>query len=505
MTLARDPNIADDSFKTWKWFGYENVTAVDTGASSMTFADTTAAIRWQAALGKGADMWLHGYFKFDWRDTFVRVSDITPSKTKAEAFTLHVDPTTPPAYNLTKGCRFYALNALEFLDSPGEYFINHTSGEMFFWPPNTGQTETYDGGNAGPKLSADVLVSVLPNVITSTGADHNRFEDLIISVSRGTVVDLHGDGAVLRNNTISNGGGSCAVVDGNEGLVQGCTVFGCGGSGIHLTAGDIHTLEHGNTSAVLNDVSGYSRICRTYQPAIEFQGVGMYVANNTLTDGPHCAISGGGNDNLFEFNRISHMSYECTDTGAFYVGRSWAQRGNVARYNHFDTIRPTERLAQKSCSQNAFYLDDQMSGWEFYGNTIVNSSTGVLLGGGRDNKIYDNYFLNNDIDIAFDDRGLTWQAKSCKKDCDPKLGTSCFAAVLESLNYTQPPYSAHYLGADLAHIFDADQHPCTPVRNIIKGNRWCHTSSAGGGKFVTQTDSAIQKWFSTISNNSEAC
>ena len=55
---------------------------------------------------------------------------------------------------------------------------------------------------------------------------------------------------------------------------------------------------------------------------------------------------------LFEHNRISKVCYECTDTGAFYVGRSWSQRGNIARYNTFDTIRPTERLAQKSCSQN---------------------------------------------------------------------------------------------------------------------------------------------------------
>ena len=55
------------------------------------------------------------------------------------------------------------------------------------------------------------------------------------------------------------------------------------------------------------------------------------------------------------------------------------------RYNTFDTIRATERLAQESCSQNAFYLDDQMSGWEFYGNTIINATTGVLLGGGRRN------------------------------------------------------------------------------------------------------------------------
>ena len=56
-------------------------------------------------------------------------------------------------------------------------------------------------------------------------------------------------------------------------------------------------------------------------------------------------------------NSIHHASYECTDTGAFYIGRSWSQRGNVVRYNLFDTVRPTEKLAQASCSQNAFYLD----------------------------------------------------------------------------------------------------------------------------------------------------
>eukprot|EP01043_Picozoa_sp_COSAG02_P000046 COSAG02_NODE_1_length_108762_cov_456.708287_46_plen_93_part_00 len=56
---------------------------------------------------------------------------------------------------------------------------------------------------------------------------------------------------------------------------------------------------------------------------------------------------------------LRHICYETVDTGAFYIGRSWAQRGNTVRFNTFDTVRATERLAQKSCSQNAFYLDDR--------------------------------------------------------------------------------------------------------------------------------------------------
>ena len=90
---------------------------------------------------------------------------------------------------------------------------------------------------------------------------------------------------------------------------------------------------------------------RTYTPGLGFSGAGLYVGGNMVEHGPHTAIQGGGNDNLFEHNVVSHVTFECTDTGAFYVGRSWAQRGNVARYNSFDTIRPTEKLAQQSCSQ----------------------------------------------------------------------------------------------------------------------------------------------------------
>jgi hypothetical protein len=33
------------------------------------------------------------------------------------------------------------------------------------------------------------------------------------------------------------------------------------------------------------------------------------------------------------------------------------------------------------------YLDDQMSGYDFYGNTIINASTGVLLGGGAETRL----------------------------------------------------------------------------------------------------------------------
>ena len=62
-----------------------------------------------------------------------------------------------------------------------------------------------------------------------------------------------------------------------------------------------------------------------------------------------------------------------------------------------------------------------MSGWDFFGNTIRNASLGVLLGGGRHNRIHKNIFVANDADVHFDNRGMNWQSDGCKRNCFLKL------------------------------------------------------------------------------------
>ena len=60
------------------------------------------------ALSSSNGLWLHGYWKFDWRDTFLRIASITPGKAGGAA-TYTRDPATPPQYPFTNGCRFYAV------------------------------------------------------------------------------------------------------------------------------------------------------------------------------------------------------------------------------------------------------------------------------------------------------------------------------------------------------------------------------------------------------------
>jgi hypothetical protein len=118
MTRARSPNIVQDgsSHGHWMWAGYSNVT--DVQDMSFNFADEEMAKLWAPATASG--LWLHGFFKFDWRDTFIKIDSITPNASKPGAFSVKRSPLTPPQYPFTDGCRFYAVAALELLDVPGE-------------------------------------------------------------------------------------------------------------------------------------------------------------------------------------------------------------------------------------------------------------------------------------------------------------------------------------------------------------------------------------------------
>ena len=67
-----------------------------------------------------------------------------------------------------------------------------------------------------------------------------------------------------------------------------------------------------------------------------------------------------GNNCLFEYNNLSGLCYEVTDSGGFYTGRSWIERGNIIRHSQFSEIRTTEKTSLGSPSVQAIYLDDQV-------------------------------------------------------------------------------------------------------------------------------------------------
>ena len=76
-----------------------------------------------------SELWVHGYWVWDWCDQYQRVQKLDLAKQE-------VSPEPPfHYYGYRKGQRFYFLNVLEELDSPGEWFLDRKTQSLYFWPP----------------------------------------------------------------------------------------------------------------------------------------------------------------------------------------------------------------------------------------------------------------------------------------------------------------------------------------------------------------------------------
>ena len=228
-----------------------------------------------------------------------------------------------------------------------------------------------------------------------------------------------------------------------------------------LSGGDRKTLAPGHNFVVNCRLWRYSRWSRTYRPGVAIDGVGNRIAHCLIYDAPHNAILLSGNDHVIEYNEIHHVCLETGDAGAFYMGRDWTMRGNVVRCNYFHDLPPTQGLSGEPHEVMAIYLDDTASGTTVYGNVCVRASHGVMIGGGRDNLVTNNIFVDCRPAISLDARGIGWAAKYLLPGGDWDMQEK-LAAVL----YNQPPYSLRY--PHLAELLS--DNPAAPKYDVIQRN-----------------------------------
>jgi hypothetical protein len=249
--------------------------------------------------------------------------------------------------------------------------------------------------------------------------------------------------------------------------------------------GDIGSLTSSGNVVQDNVIENFGLVTRTYMPGVLWSGVGHYVGHNTIRNGPHQGISGGGNNVVFEHNTLHDLAYETSDTGAFYSGRRWDWRGNVLRNNNFTNIRARTVTQAYEPSVIGVYLDDEMSGYTIHNNTFDNVQTAILMGGGRNNTISSNRFKRCDYVVHFDARGEGCFNKSCYPDCPGgfcshaqiiwdalqlRVGPNVTSADREAWLTAYPELGEISLGdkGTAARGF-----PGLPVYDIVSNNLWC--------------------------------
>lgn len=412
------------------------------------------------------NMWIQGTLNYGFGDDYNPIEYIDTAKGQVKLGKPHL-------YGVASGKDFQeyvAINILEELDSPGEWYLDDSAGILYFWPPAS-------------ISNAHIQVSILEDpIIALEGTKHVQLKNLTIEAGRGIGVYIENShytliaGCTVRNvgtSGIFMGQGARAL-DANSGVddfvgepqsrqigsfqnyiynnstwnrnagsnngVLSCDVYNTGCGGIFISGGDKKTLTPGNSYAENCRISNYTRRNKFTWAGIRVDGCGNRVSHNEIFNSDWHGIFVHGNEHLFEYNYIHDVTLNSNDTSPWYMGRNPSDRGNIVRYNYFDNCGNPNRMTM------GIYCDDSSSDVYVFGNVFNNMKTdhGVLFSNAGWHLVMKNNIVINPIahTAVVSASYHTWAAPQAKDMFGAK---GLIRKRLEQdVNFKSPPYSTRY-------------------------------------------------------------
>jgi hypothetical protein len=412
------------------------------------------------------DVWLQGFFKWGFADDKIRILSTDTARHR-------VTLATPHMYGVGTGepfNQYVALNLLEELTMPGEWYLDRRSGMLYVWPPS---------GEARPAFSVSVLEDPL---IAFDNVSDIALEGCIVELGRGMGISVEGGSRVSIAGCIVRNVGTCGIVfglgarqtfphltaDDYDGVparralgafqmhyyrhttwdrncgtghrVRSCDVYNTGAGGITIGGGSKKDLTPSGSAVENCRVHNYNRHYKAQWAGINVDGCGVLIANNEIFDADLQAIFVRGNDHIFEYNHIHHVALNSNDASAWYLGRDPSDQGNIVRYNFFHHVgRPDRKWMM------GVYCDDATCNVSVVGNVFykVASYGTVYSNGGHDVVVRNNIFIEG--------YGPVIQVKSMWYDFGRFEIPYFFGPkgvyrrrLTRDLDITQPPYSTHY-------------------------------------------------------------
>ena len=437
MSLAREPSVG--------WATFTAADVVDSGDGH------PGAFRSSLTSLPSGGFSMIGYWTYDWATETLRVASVSNGVVRLAD--THVFGLGKADWT-SKKRRYCAVNAREFLDSPGEWYLDRTAKRLHFLPP---------AGNPGGPYRFVYGQNALLFL------DHRTNEVVrgrSFAFGGGNGVELHAcENILIADCTIECVSGRGLVIgdDCRNVTVSNCTIRTIGRGGVLLQGGDRPALAAGGNRIVNCEICDFGRLQRVYTPAVWIYGCGNAVVGCHIHHAPHSAIIYGGNEHLIADNHIHDVVLETDDAGAIYSGRDWTSQGNVLRGNY---IHDLGRIAPDGKSRGVFtmcvYLDDCDCGDTIVSNRFERSDCAVTIGGGRENIVRDNVIVDCAKGIHLDSRGVTWT----KDWCNTNDASWNLVGKAEALGYRKDPWRTRY--PRLARILSDE--PRLPKYNVISGN-----------------------------------
>ena len=441
------------------------------------------------------DVWLQGTFKWGFADDKIKIKNIDTTKKQ-------ITLSTPHMYGLGYGephNQYIALNILEELDRPGEWYVDRQTGILYFWPPS----EIED---------VEITVSMMEApLVAMEGVSYVTFRDITFEETRGMVIYLErGQNNLIAGCTLRNIGTSAIFMgqgarqtfphithDDYEGVpisrdignlqghiykyttwdrkagknhgVLSCDIYNTGCGGVYLSGGSKKELIPGNCFVENCRIHDYNRRNKFLWAGINIDGCGNRIAHNEIYNSDFQAIYVHGNEHIFEYNLIHHIALNSNDTSPWYIGRDPSDRGNIIRYNFFHHCgNPAHKLTM------GVYFDDASCDGLVFGNVFykVGSYGTIYSNAGQDLTVRNNIFVAG--------YGCVIHLKSMWYDFAFSQRVYYFGEdgvyrrrLTELLDIKKPPYSEKY--PDLVNWLDLMDDGETyfgmrPQRNVFEKN-----------------------------------
>ncbi len=435
------------------------------------------------------NLWIQGTLNYGFGDDYNPIEFI-------DTIAGQVKLKKPHIYGVAAGKDFQeyvAINILEELDSPGEWYIDETSGILYFWPP----TDLKD---------ALIQVSMLEDpIIAMEGAEYLQLKGLTVEAGRGIGIYIERCnhtlvvGCTVRNVGTSGifMGQGAKLLDENSSVddyvgepqsrqigsfqnhmyrystwnrkagsnngVLSCDVYNTGSGGIFISGGDKKTLTKGNSYAENCRVYNYTRRNKFTWAGIRVDGCGNRISHNEIFNSDWHGIFVHGNEHIFEYNYIHDVTLNSNDTSPWYIGRNPSDRGNIIRYNYLDNCGNPNRMTM------GIYCDDSSSDVYVYGNVFNNMKTdhGVLFSNAGWHLVMKNNIVINPIahTAVVSASYYTWAAPQAAQMYGK--GGLLRKRLEEDVNFRSPPYSTRY--PELLPYLD----------ELVEGKEWQGMRSRG--------------------------
>ncbi|MEY3788181.1 MAG: hypothetical protein RLZ75_2388, partial [Pseudomonadota bacterium] len=318
------------------------------------------------------------------------------------------------------------------LNAPSEWFYDEANKKISFIAP------------VGSKPT-EIIVSSVPNLLVAEGIKNISFKNIGFQYSAATAISVTGSNDILLDQLdIHNIDGKGVDISGGQNVqLINSQIHHTGAHGVIVTGGDKLALTPSGHVINNNHIHDVATKILTYSSAIELNRVGVNITHNRLEQGAGTGILLTDNEHLIEKNELSHFCMQASDCGAFYSGRDWSWRGNIIRNNYFHDINgyglqsvnvANNQVVYTQTGAVGVYLDDGDSGFEVSNNIFENAGTmSIQVGGGRDNKIINNFFKTDYYAVWVDDR---WPAYDWNQNAK-NLAASPYQTALWQQKYPE--------------------------------------------------------------------